>query len=213
MQADDGYDTTRFDAIRRDLSALNEAALADGLVAVRDGVVVSPDRPRRARRRAAARAEAAGPGPAPASEQAEPAAKEDRSPVAAARLLALLRRQDGDESPVVTGTAFTEAGVARLLAHLQERRAKRGGAWLRFLKRSNRYLSRPVPAGIRTVHGVSFERLQFVARQLAEIEANGWSKFREARRARRRKVAPIPALTQDDAGTEPAKSPRKGRKH
>ena len=208
MQPDDGYDTTRFEALRRVLSTLNEGALADGLVAVRDGVAVVPEPPRRALRKAA-KATAAAKATPKAPEGASPTAekKPDRSPAAAARLLALLRRQEGDESADLSGTTYTEAGVARLLAHLRARRSKRGGgAWARFLQRADRYLARPVPLGIRTVRGVGFERLQVVARQLAEIEANGWARFRESRAVRRRKVVPAPPLIQD-AG--PAKPPAK----
>ncbi len=211
MQADSGYDTTGFEALRRELLTLNEGALADGLVAVRDGVVVTPERPRRvARRKIAAPAKAAaalkGKPKAPKKAKKRP----DRSPDAARRLLALLSRRKGDESLDLPGTAFTEAGVTRLLAHLRGRRSKRGGAWVRFLQRADRYLQRPVPAGNRTVQGVGFERLQIVTRQLAEIELGGWARFHESHAVRRRKVVPTAPLTQDAAPADPAASRRKG---
>lgn len=212
MQADTGYDTTKFEALRRELLTLNEGALADGLVAVRDGVVVIPERPRRATRR-----KTAAPAKAAAGAEAKPKTpktaenRPDRSPEAARRLLALLSCQDDDESLDLPGTAFTEAGVNRLLAHLRARRSKRGGgAWVRFLQRVDRYLQRPVPAGIQTVQGVGFERLQTVTRQFAEIESGGWERFHELHAVRRRKVVPTPPLTQDADPTEPATPRRKG---
>ena len=205
MPAETGYDTTRFEALRRQLGALNEGAIADGLVAVRDGVVVSPEKPRRAPRKAAA-----------LGAKVEPEAKTaektpDRSPAAARRLLALLSRSNEDESPDVAGTSFTEAGVVRLLAHLRARRKKRGGgAWVRFLLRADRYLARPVPLGIRTVQGVGFERLQVLARQLGEIESSGWARFRAARAVQRRKIVAAAPLRQDEAIVEPAELRREG---
>ena len=198
MQADTGYDTTRFQALRRVLGALNERAHADGLVAVRDGVVLSPEKRTRAARKAAA-AKKGPKGP-------------DRSPAAAAGLLALLRRRDGDQSPDVPGTAFTEDGVMRLLSRLRERRSSRGtGAWLRFLKGAERHLGHPVPFGLRTVQGVGLERLQVFARQLESIETGGWARFLESREVRRRKVVATLPLTRDAVKAEPAKSRRKGK--
>ena len=55
------------------------------------------------------------------------------------------------------------------MAHLRRPRSRRIGPWLRFLQRAERYLSRPVPFGVRTVEGVGLERLQVFSRQLDEI--------------------------------------------
>lgn len=222
MPAEIGYDTIHFESLRNELAALNEGAIADGLVAVRDGVVVVPAKPRRVRRKARADAKAKAEAAPPEAAEPERKTKEkpekkprkpspDRSPAAARRLLAMLQRQDQDESPDVAGTSFTEAGVERLLAHLNTRRKKQGGgAWRRFIQRADRYLKRPVPLGIRTVRGVGFDRLQVLARHLEEIETGGWERFQAARAVRRRKVAPPLPLTRDEASAEPAGLAREG---
>ena len=70
------------------------------------------------------------------------------------------------------------------MAHLRRPRSREIGPWLRFLQRAERYLSRPVPFGVRTVEDVGIERLQVFSRQLDEIAAGGWAQFQAARRTR-----------------------------
>ncbi len=107
----------------------------------------------------------------------------------ARRLLTMLRRLDGDDSPPVPGTDFTEAGVVRLLAHL---RNPGNRAPARYLQRLRRYLARPVQFGLRVSAGVSVERLQWVARYLKDIEAYGLAHVQSVKAARQGRQAPPP---------------------
>ena len=194
MSAGIGYDTTTFEALRNELKALNARALADGLVAPRDGRIVVPRRPATEAR------------PMAAGAPAKPRKGRDLGKVAVARLLALLDHGAEDTSPAVPGTHFTEAGVARLMAHLRRSRSRRIGPWLRFLQRAERYLSRPVPFGVRTVEDVGIERLQVFSRQLDEIAAGGWAQFQAARRTR---LGRTDAASPEDEAV-PAAARRKG---
>jgi hypothetical protein len=182
------YDTAKLHALRRELEKLNEAAAKSGLIA--------PHKARPAAPAQRAREDRAG------------AEFADQGKAAARRLLAILGRIEGDVSPPISGTKFTEGGVVRLLAHLRKRsaRAQRGN---RFFRRLLAYLTRPVPMGIRTSAGVSVQRLQLVSRRLLEIEAHGWRHFQlmsAARRRRRR--AP---LSPKDRLAAPPITPRNAR--
>lgn len=165
MDAESVYDAAKLNALRRELAQLNDAAVRSGLIGPHK------IRPATAQR---AREERAG------TEFA------DQGKAAARRLLTILGRIEGDVSPPISGTTFTEDGVVRLLAHLRQRsvRAQRGN---RFFRRLLAYLTRPVPIGIRTSAGISVERLQLVSRRLIEIEAHGWGWFKGISAARRRK--------------------------
>src|SRR5579859_7825526 len=144
MDAESVYDAAKLNALRRELQQLNDAAASSGLIA-----------PRRVRPAAALRAR----------EERARAEFADQGKAAAMRLLTILGRIEGDVSPAISGTMFTEGGVVRLLAHLRKRsvRAQRGN---RFFRRLLAYLTRPVPMGTRTSAGVSVERLQLVSRRL-----------------------------------------------
>ena len=206
MSAEGDYDTTNLNALRQELRRLNETALANGLIAPREGRIEIPRRPRK--RRAGAR------------EAARPAQRNDTKAVsspdagkaAAQRLVALAGRIAGDKTPAVPDTPFTVAGVARLLAHLDAPRKLRSRAWLRFRRQMSRFLNRPVSSGIATVSGISIDRLKVVARHLREIEQNGWAHFREKRVLRRLKV-PRPETTKllPQATTQPEPAPTEGR--
>jgi hypothetical protein len=167
MDARPGYDLTTFNALRLELVRLNEAALADGLIAPRNGLPQLPQTER------------------PDAEPAEGSDSPDRGKAAAQRMLAMLARDEGDDSPSVPGTPFTEAGVVRLLAHLRRRAKPRSGGSHPLAQRLNRFLTRPVSMGVRTSAGVSVERLQVAYSQLQEVEANGWNHFQSVRSARR----------------------------
>ena len=184
MSAERGYDGTALNALRQELKRLNEAALADGLVASRDGRIEMPSRPRRKpfKRRSAGSAnsevdkkQSAGPSP-------------NAGKAASRRLLTMGARIADDKSLAVPGTEFTEAGVTRLLATLRRPRRRRVGAWHRFRQQIERYLSRPVSSGLCSAAGVSVERLQVLSRQLHEIDRHGWSRFQEKRANRRRRT-------------------------
>ena len=182
MDADIGYDTTNFQALRLELEQLNAAALKSGLLPPVTGWFGAPD---------AAPAKRAKPRPAPKArtmaktkDSKRPAIDPaDRGKARARRLLAMLGRIVGDDSPAVPGTAFTESGVVRLLAHLRKPRNRRA----RFLRRMQRFLARPVALGLQTSAGVSVERLQMVSHRLREIEAHGLAHVRSVRAARRGK--------------------------
>lgn len=204
MDAEFDYDTTNLQALREELKLLNTAALEDGLISMRDGWPVTP----RARRAAAvvrtAKARAT-PATTPATSKTSSKSKAkgpspETGKAGARRLLTIARRGEGDGSPAVAGTDFTEAGIVRLLAHLRKRRSK----GFRFLHRLHQFLIRPVQPGIRTSAGISVERLQLVARQLLEIEAHGWHQFR-ARVERRGKRAPAADRTAKPARRAKAK--------
>ena len=172
MSAEPGYDTSNLRALQEEVRRLNEAALESGLFSTPASAGVG-------RRRAT------GDG-APGTSQNPPRKKAERNrgKGAARRLRSVAGRTEGDDSPEVPGTTFTEAGVVRLLSQLRRRR-KRPGPWTRFLVRMERALSRPVPLGQHTIAGISLARLQVVSSQLEQIEARGLA-YLEARRAARR---------------------------
>lgn len=183
MDAGSVYDTAKLGALRRELRLLNEAAAKIGLMA-----------PYKARPAAArAREERAGP------------AFADQGKAAARRLLAISGRLDGDVSPSIAGTNFTEDGVVRLLAHLRKRsvRAQRGN---RFFRRLLAHLTRPVAIGTRTSAGISVERLQLISRRLHKIEAHGW-RFQLRSTVRRSRGRRDP-LSQKDRLAAPPVTPR-----
>jgi hypothetical protein len=112
---------------------------------------------------------------------------QDKGKEGAQRLLAMLTRQEDDQSPGVPGTSFTEAGVVRLMAHLRTPRSRR----FRYRRRLLTYLTRPVAMGVRTAAGISVERLQMVHRQLVQLQAMGWDRFQATRAAKRARRAPL----------------------
>ncbi len=157
------YDTTNLHALRRELDRLNDAAVKSGVIPSRDAggdLDVVSDRL-----------------------AAQPV---DLGKAGARRLLEMLCRISGDESPMVPGTEFTEAGVVRLLAHLRRPR-KRAQYGNRFLGRLLGFLTRPLPTGMQTSAGIGVERLQRVWRYLREIESYGWNHVQAVAVARRRK--------------------------
>jgi hypothetical protein len=156
------YDTANLEALRLELKRINEDALCTGLL--------HPPR-------------SAPPEPAPSTRKARRGSSE-KGKAGAARMLALLGRISGDESPPVPGTDFTESGVVRLLAHLSKPhdRPRVGYA---FLQRLRRFLTRPLQMGIHTSAGVSVERLCLVGRYLKMIETHGYEHFQAYRAARR----------------------------
>ena len=180
MDAESGYDTSKLHALRRELDQLNAAAARSGLIA-----------PRKVRPTAAQGG----------SKERAGAESPDQGKAAARRLLTMLGRVEGDVSPSISGSGFTEGGVVRLLAHLRKRsvRAQRGN---RFFRRLLAYFTRPVSMGIRTSAGVSVERLQLVSRHLHEIEAHGWRHFQRMSATRRRKRQ-APASLKDRSATGP----------
>ena len=161
-----GYDTSNLQALRQELRRLNIAAIETRLLPP----LRSPNR----------RAAAGG-----ASEAPRPASARNGK-AGAKRLLSMLRRLEGDDSPPVPGTDFTEAGVVRLLAHLRDAGNKKPA---RYLQRLRRYLARPVQFGLRVSAGVSVERLQWVSRYLRDIEAYGLDHVRMVTAARRGRQA------------------------
>jgi hypothetical protein len=171
MDAEPAYNTRNLQALRHELGRLNAAALECGLTAPRK---IWP--------------EAA---PEAGKERARVGSAE-QGKVGARRLLTMLERMEGDVSPSVSGTKFTEAGVVRLLAHLDKSRARvqRGN---RFRGRLLRFLTRPVSMGIRTSAGVGVERLQLISRYLLEIEAHGWNYVQSSSAARRLKRQSLPS--------------------
>lgn len=179
MDSEPGYDTTNLHALQDELRRLNATALAEGLL---------------------------GKGPRPAEAATEPAApskaSQKRGKAAARRLLAIGGRLEGDDSPAVPGTEFTEAGVVRLIAFLRRRRG-RAGAWSRFLARVQRALGRPVSLGQLVVAGVSLTRVQVVYRQICEVEAHGLAQLTARRVLRRGRVAAASALMLGGAVSAP----------
>ena len=197
MDTEPGYDTTNLRTLRRELQRLNDAATKDGLIARQAG---SPEARTAAapanRMHAGSSGEDTAPAPdAPA--ELGPAASTDAGKARAKRLLAMLGRFEGDESPPVPGTDFTENGVVRLLAHLRRPRSQQNP----FLQRLHRFLVRPVSMGVRTSAGVGVERLQRVSHLLLRIEAHGLHDFRLLRAARRGKQA-SPSQAEPSAVTE-----------
>lgn len=156
------YDTTNLEALRRELKQLNESALRAGLIALKDGRLVTA-------------------AVSSTSEARQPRRDPDRGRIEARRLLGVMAATEGDDSPLVTGTACTEAGVVRLLSELRKPRVENNP----FLQRLRRYLTRPVALGIHTTAGISVERVQTVYRHLIEIERHGWDYY-VARRMERR---------------------------
>jgi hypothetical protein len=183
MEAAQDFDTTTFNALRSELQRLNEAALKDGLIAPRNGLPQLPNTSR--------------------PEPTEDSVSADRGKAAARRMLAMLAREEGDDSPAVPGTPFTEAGVVRLLAHLRRRAKPRGGGSHPLAQRLNRFLARPISMGVRTSAGVSVERLQVAFSQLQEVEANGWNHFQSVRAARRSGASAALAAPVDEAADPP----------
>jgi hypothetical protein len=171
MDAEPGYDTSNLQALRRELDRLNAAALGSGLIAPRN---VRPEPAPRARKE---RARVGLP---------------DQGKAGARRLLTMLRPIEGDLSPPVPGTRFTEGGVVRLLADLRKPRA-RVKRRARFLRRLLRFLTRPVSKGLRTSAGIGVERLQRISRYLLEIEARGWNHVQSTSAARRRGRQALPS--------------------
>lgn len=160
------FDTARLEALRVELRQINEDA-------VRTGLLHPPGSARAEPAPAARKARRGGPG---------------KGRAGAARMLALLGRIPGDQSPPVPGTDFTESGVVRLLAHLGKPH-DRPPVGYAFLRRLHRFLSRPVQMGVRTSAGVSVERLRLVGRYLKMIETNGYEHFQAYRAARRGRLA------------------------
>jgi len=176
MDAAPDYDTSKLQALRRELDKLNAAAAKSGLIVTRN----DPAKAGRPAAREPARVEAVDPNLA------------DQGKSTARRLLAILSRVEGDSSPSISGVEFTEDGVVRLLAHLRKRSA-RAQVGNRFFRRLLAFLTRPVPMGMRTSAGIGVERLQLVARYLNEIETHGWRQFRLIAAARRRKRRVLPS--------------------
>ena len=176
-----GYDTSRFHALQRELERLNAAALRTGLITARDvsaraspssnqgesAEIGSPDNTEQP---------ASGDSPQPM-----PSGSADKGKASAKQLLTMLGRIEGDNSPSISGTSFTESGVVRLLTHLRRPRIQRN----QFFRQLYRFLIRPVPMGVHTSAGVSVGRLQLVSHQLLEIEAHGWLQFQSIRALRR----------------------------
>lgn len=174
------YDDTNLQALRRELERLNEAAVKTGLIAPDAGADVRA-------RNAIADGRDAGSG--------------RRGKAGASRLLRIMGRIEGDDSPLVPGTRCTEQGVVRLLAHLDRPRSQQ----FPFLVRMHRFLVRPVPRGTRTSAGISVERLQVVSRQLQQIKALGWEEFRSIAAARR--GAQLPSSVSRRSRTRPDPAP------
>jgi hypothetical protein len=176
------FDMTKLDALRRELARLNAAAVQQGLL-----------RPR-------ATAGSTPPVSAPALSRSAAARSADQGRKGARRMLTLLGRIPGDESPPVPGTEFTESGVVRLLAHLRKPHKRH-----RFRQRLLRFLTRAMPLGVRTSAGVSTERLRLVGRYLMQIEQHGWQHVKAVRAARRRNptrraTAPFPDASRTRTG-------------
>ena len=169
MDAEPGYDASKLHALRRELDELNAAAAKNGPIAPRKVSPALGARKERAR-----------------------AGSTDLGKAAAQRLLTVLGRIEGDLSPPISGTEFTEDGVVRLLGYLRKRtaRAQRGN---RFFRRLLTFLTRPVSMGMRTSAGIGVERLQLISRHLLEIEAHGWYHFQVISASRRRKRQTLPS--------------------
>ena len=180
MGAEYSYDTTNLRALRLELELLNDAAAMSGLIAPPKAKSAAADRARNEREDEFT----------------------DQGKAAARRMLTLLGRIEGDVSPSIFGTKFTEEGVVRLLADLRKRsvRAQRGN---RYFRRILAYLTRPVAMGTRTSAGIGVHRLQRVSRRLHEIEAHGWQHFQLMRAARRGKRG-APLSRKDRLAASPA---------
>lgn len=156
------YDTANLEGLRLELKRINEDALRTGLLHPPRSALSEPGPSARKARRHASKKGKAG----------------------AARMLALLGRIPGDESPPVPGTDFTESGVVRLLAHLSKPQDHPRVGYA-FLQRLRRFLTRPLQMGVRTSAGVSVERLRLVGRYLKMIETHGYEHFQAYRADRR----------------------------
>ncbi|MBS0559850.1 MAG: hypothetical protein JSR21_07330 [Proteobacteria bacterium] len=148
--------TKNVDALRRELRELRGKAREDGMT----GAIVD---------------DWTGTGLAPGSRKAVMDAinQEDKSKSAATMLLTLLRRVDKDDTPLVPGTNFTEAGVQRLLRQMQLPKYKTGPAG-KIIQRLHTYLTKQAKPGSIQVAGVSIERLRQLAGLLEQIEKHGW---------------------------------------
>jgi hypothetical protein len=184
------YDMKNLEALRRDLQEIRTEAQADGTIAPRAGKRAGPMAAAAARR------------PAPA----QPVSPEAKGKQVATRMLATLRRVENDNSPIIRGTDFTEAGVKRLLNLLTSPK-RRSDAADRALQRIHRFITAPAPAGVQTISGVSADKVRALSRLLEQIEQNGWDAVRSQLTERREKSAA--AGTAGAAPAEAAPAPRK----
>jgi hypothetical protein len=148
--------TKNVDTLRRELRELRSKAREDGMT----GAIVDDW--------------AGSTGLAPGSRKAvmDAITPADKSKTAATMLLTLLRRMDKDDSPLVPGTNFTEAGVQRMLRQMRLPKYQTGPAG-KIMQRLHTYLTKGKPGAI-LVAGVSVERLRQLGGLLEQIEKHGW---------------------------------------
>jgi hypothetical protein len=167
-----------FDSLRRDLKELRAKARESGVISSSVDDVSAPFGGLSASRQAAM--DAMGP--------------DDKSKVVAKRLLAMLRRGEGDESRIVPGTNFTEAGVQRLVDRLAAPRKEAAGE--KVYQRLRNFLNRPGRDAGEMVAGVSVEKIRHLARFLEQVEKHGWEQvraFQEKRGEATQRSRPTPA--------------------
>jgi len=148
--------TKNVDALRRELRELRVKAREDGMT----GAIVD---------------DWVGGGLALGSRKAvlDAVNQQDKSKSAATMLLTLLRRVDKDDSPLVPGTNFTEAGVQRLLRQMQLPKYQNGPTG-KIIQRMYNYLTKQTNGDAIAVAGVSIVRLRYFAGFLEQIEKHGW---------------------------------------
>ena len=185
------YDSKNLDVLRRDLQDLRGRAREEGLIhsdtQERPAVAAGGGA---ARRFAQMRAGGTG--------GAEPGEKGKQL---ATRILAMLRRSIDDDSPLVPGTDFTEAGVKRLMDHLTAPpKGRRATAPL--IERLHKFLTIPGQPGGKLIAGASVERIRMLANLLPQVEKYGWDQVKEQMAKRKENRA-----KQVEAGAVPAPRP------
>lgn len=191
------YDSTNLETLRRDLEKLRAVARdSEGLKSPGDATSMAVVGP-------AARRPAVTPS----------GSHDDKDKLIARRLLAMLRRGEGDDSPTVSGTDFTETGVKRLLGQLTSP-SKTPAAGQKILQRLHKFLTAPGPKGGEKVSGVSVEKIRRLSRLLEQTEKHGWEQVR-ARMAERRNgssKAPATAIPARAKAAAPIKRKRPNRR-
>lgn len=173
------YDIKNLDALRRDLKELRSRAKEEGVISTEP-----VEKPKigvgggAARRFAAMRRET--------DEKTETG---DKGKQLASRMLAMLRRGPGDDSPTVPGTHFTEHGVQRLMDQLTEpQKGRRANSPV--IQKLHKFLT--APTGGKTIAGASIERIRMLANLLPQVETHGWEQVRShlAKRKENRAAEP-----------------------
>jgi hypothetical protein len=189
------YDSKNLDVLRRDLEELRSRAREEGVISQ------PAEKPKLAVGGVAARRFAA-----IQKEASEKGEAREKGKQLATRMLTMLRRSSGDNSPIVPGTDFTEQGVERLMNQLTEAQKSRR-ATSPLIQRLHNLLT--TSTGGRTIAGASVERIRMIGNLLPQIETHGWEQVRSQLAKRKENRA---AETEEGAGP-PVAAARPGRRN